>query len=208
MKHSNSKYLTETNLLCYNIDIKYFGITLDETSAIEIYHQFNMCNKANGQLCVLNVPLLPLANPPTCLSPLYTKDKNSIQKRCSLHIRKTNSVSIATSIAPNVWIITSSPTATPAGITLICPGEAPKVLQPQTPIHVLRLKPACSATSQHFHLPPIYKPHKSQFKHIIEYSQSKCHQHICTRIQNMEAPRRSLEYDLTSTFSQYTFGTP
>ena len=42
----------------------------------------------------------------------------------------------------------------------ICPGEAPKVLQPQTPIHLLRLKPACSTTSQHFHLLPRYESHE------------------------------------------------
>ena len=43
---------------------------------------------------------------------------------------------------------------------LICPGEAPRLVKPQTPIHVLWLQPACSATSQHFHLPPWYKSHE------------------------------------------------
>ena len=90
---------------------------------------------------------------------LYTKDKNSIQKRCSLQVKKANSISIPTSIALNIWIITSSPAAAPAGIMLICPGAAPKVFKLQTLIHVLRLKPACSATSQHFHLPPRYESH-------------------------------------------------
>ena len=147
-------------LLSYNIENKYLGITLGETSTIEISdYQFNMCKKANGQFCILNTPLLPLANPPTCLSSLYTKDRNSIQKRCSLQVKKANSASIPTSIAPNIWIITSSAAAAPTGIMLICPGEARIVLKPQTPIHVLRLKPACSATSQYFHLPPRYQSH-------------------------------------------------
>ena len=58
--------------LHYDIENKYLGITLDETSAIEISdNQFNTCKKANGQFCILNVPLLPLANPPTCLSSLH-----------------------------------------------------------------------------------------------------------------------------------------
>ena len=80
--------------------------------------------------------------------------------RCSLQIRKASSVSIPTSIAPNVWIITSPMAAVPSGITLICPGEASRSVIPQTPIHVLWLQPACSATSQHFHLPPCYKSHE------------------------------------------------
>ena len=72
---------------------------------------------------------------------------------------KASSVNIPTSIAPNVWITTSSPLTAPARIMLICPGETSRVPQSQTPIHVLRLKPACSTTSQHFHLPPRYDSH-------------------------------------------------
>ena len=146
--------------LCYDIGNKYLGITLDETRAIEILEdQFQACKRANGQFCILSAPLLPLANLPTCLSSLYAKGKNSNQKRCSLQVKKANSVSKPTSIVPNVWIITSSPAAAPARITLICPGEAPRVITPQTPIHILRLQIACSATSQRFHLPPQYESH-------------------------------------------------
>ena len=91
---------------------------------------------------------------------VYTRDKDSIQKRCSLQIKKASSISTLTSIAPNVWIITLSTTAVPARITLICPGEAPRTITPQTLIHILWLQPACSATSQHFHVPPCYGSHE------------------------------------------------
>ena len=133
--------------LCYDIGHKYLGITLDKTTPIEILKdQFQTCKSANGQVCILNAPLIPLANPPTCLSSLYAKNKNSIQKRCSLQVKKSNSASIPTSIAPNVWIITSSQAAAPAAITHICPGEAPRVIMPQMPIYILRLQSACSTT--------------------------------------------------------------
>ena len=63
----------------YDIQNKYLGITHDETSAVEISEdQFKTCQKANRQFCILNTPLLPLANPPTCVSALHAKDKNSI----------------------------------------------------------------------------------------------------------------------------------
>ena len=48
----------------------------------------------------------------------------------------------------------------PSGITLICLGEAPRSIIPQTPIHILQLQPACSAISQHFHLQPFYEFHE------------------------------------------------
>ena len=48
----------------------------------------------------------------------------------------------------------------PSGITLIYSGEAPRSVIPHPSIHVLWLQPACTATSQHFHLPPCYESHK------------------------------------------------
>ena len=64
---------------CYDIENKYFVTTLDKTRAIEISEdQFKMCRRANRQFCILNTPLLPLANPPTCVSALYAKDRVSI----------------------------------------------------------------------------------------------------------------------------------
>ena len=91
----------------YNINNRYLGIMYDETKAVEILvEQFNTCQKASRQFCSLNTPLQPLVNPPTCIATLYTKDKADIKKRCSLQIRKANSVSIPTPIAPNVWILT------------------------------------------------------------------------------------------------------
>ena len=39
------------------------------------------------------------------------------------------------------------------------PEEAPRFIKTQTPIHILQLPPTCSATSQHFHLPPCHETH-------------------------------------------------
>ena len=146
---------------CYNINTRYLGIMHDETKAVEISEeQFNTCQKANRQFCSLNTPLLPLSNPPMCIAALYTKYKADIEKRCSLQIRTANSMSIPTPVAPNVWVLTSAPTAVSTGTMLICPEEAPRFIKTHTPIHILQLPPACSATSQHFHLPPCYETHE------------------------------------------------
>ena len=42
---------------------------------------------------------------------MHTKYAASISTRCSLKIRKTHSVSIPSQIAPNVWILTTPPSA-------------------------------------------------------------------------------------------------
>ena len=71
-----------------------------------------------------------------------------------------NSATIPTPIAPNVWILTSAPTAVLTGIVSICPDEAPKFIKTQMPIDILHLPPACSTASQHFNLPPHYETHQ------------------------------------------------
>ena len=145
----------------YNINNRYLAITHDEITAVEILEeQFKTYQKANRQVCSLNTPLLPLTNSLMCISALYAKDKASVEKRCSLQIRKANSVSILTCITPNVWILTSAPTAVSIGIMLICPEEVPRFIKIQTPIHIPQLPPACSTTSQHFCLQPCYETHE------------------------------------------------
>ena len=145
----------------YNIDNKYLDITYDETKAVEISEQqFSTCQKANGQFCHINAPLQPLANPPSCITAIYTKNKAEIEKRCSGQFRNTNSATIPTPIAPNIWILTSAPTAVSTGIMMICPEKAPRFIKTQTPIHILYLLPACSTTCQHFHLPPHHETHE------------------------------------------------
>ena len=115
---------------CYNIDSKYLGITYKETKAVKISEQqFSTCQKTNGQFCSINAPLHPLANPPSCNAAIHAKNKAGIEKRCSLQIRNTNSVSISMPITPNMWILTSSPTMAPMVIMLICPELAPRFIK-------------------------------------------------------------------------------
>ena len=60
-------------------------------------------------------------------------------------------------LTPNVWILTTAPSAATATITLICPGEKTQFIEVKRPIHILHLPTACSATSPTFHLPPCYE---------------------------------------------------
>ena len=53
-----------------------------------------------------------------------------------------------------MWAIISSPFKQQLLVTVICPTKPTMSGQISPPIHMLRLEPACSATSQHFHLPP------------------------------------------------------
>ena len=126
--------------------------------AVEISsHQFSICQEANGQFCNILTPFQPLANPPSCITTLYTKDTASISARCSLQIRKTQSISIPLQIAPNIQILITTPSAPTIEITLICPGETIKFITVKKPIHILQLPPDCSTTSPNFIYPHIMK---------------------------------------------------
>ena len=58
--------------------------------------QFQACQHANGQFCSISTPFQPLANPPTCIAPLYAKRKAGIASKCSLQIHKTTTTNIPT----------------------------------------------------------------------------------------------------------------
>ena len=63
----------------YNITTKYQGTTKDETMAVELStNQFHVCQATNGQFCNIPTPFQSLANPPTCPSALYTRNRASI----------------------------------------------------------------------------------------------------------------------------------
>ena len=80
---------------CYDITIKYLGITKDQTMAVELSaNQFEVCQAANGPFCYIPTPFQPLANPPTCTSALYKRNLASISAWCSLQVRKTSDVNM------------------------------------------------------------------------------------------------------------------
>ena len=112
----------------YDVNTQYLGITQDETMAVEILqHQFSICQEANGQFCNIHAPFQPLANPQSCITALYIKNTASISTKCSLQIRKTQNIIIPSQIVPNLWILTTAPSAVTASITLICLGETKKI---------------------------------------------------------------------------------
>ena len=74
-----------------------------------------------------------------------------------LQIRKSSDVSMPSQLAPNVWILTTAPSAAAATITLICLGETTQFIEVRKPIHILHLPTACSGTSPIFHLPQCYE---------------------------------------------------
>ena len=142
----------------YDINTRYFGVTKDATMGLELSAtQFEVCQQANGQFCHISTPFQPLANPPTCITALYTKSEASIKSKCSLQLHKASTTSLPTQITPDVWILatpTSAPTDT---ISLICPEKPLETIPIRQPLHILKLPMACSATSSHFYLPPRYE---------------------------------------------------
>ena len=113
----------------YEIDTKYFRIMQDDTMAVEILDkQYSTCKEVNGQFISIYTPFQPLANPPSCITALYSKNATSIAARCSLQVRKAQTFSIPTSIAPHLWLLTSAPSTVTTGITPVCPEGPTKLI--------------------------------------------------------------------------------
>ena len=90
--------------------------------------QYSTCKEANGQFCSIYTPFQLLANLPSCITALYSKTNASIATRCSLQVRKAQTASIPTSIAPNVWLLRSAPSTVTTGITFVCPEGPTKLI--------------------------------------------------------------------------------
>ena len=67
--------------------------------------QFTTCQQVNRQFCDIDTLLQPLANPPTCITSIYAKNKAEIEQQCSLQIRNTYSSTILTPITTNLCIL-------------------------------------------------------------------------------------------------------
>ena len=142
----------------YDVNTKYFEVIKDATMAVELsITHFQVCQDANGQFCSIITPFQPLANPPSCIAALYTKNKVDIASKCSMQICKASTTNLPTQIAPDVWILTTPVTAPTNTMTLICPEKPMETIPIQKPIHILKLPMACSATSSNFYLPPRYE---------------------------------------------------
>ena len=142
----------------YTMDNKYLGVTYDRTKVRDIpEEQFKLCKEANGQFCPLTTPLQPLTNSPSCVAALYTKNSWEIDRLCELTTKTQQELYLPIPLASNVWAIISSPFKQQPPVTVICPTKPAMSIHISTPIHILRLEPTCSTTSQHFHLPPKYE---------------------------------------------------
>ena len=137
---------------------KYFGVTNNATMAVKLSTtQFQACQDVNVQFCSITTPFQPLANPPSCIAALYVKSKADLASKCSLQIHKASTTNLPTQVAPDVWILTTPVTAPTNTMTLICPEKPMETIPIWTPLHILKLPMACSATSSNFYLPPRYE---------------------------------------------------
>ena len=142
----------------YTMETKYLGVTYDRTKAMNIpEEQFKSCKEANGQFCPLSTPLQPLTNPPLCVAALYTKNSKENDRLCELTTKAQPELYLPIPLRLNVCTIISSPFKQQLPVTVICPTRPATSIHISPPIHVLKLEPACSTTSQHFHLPPKYE---------------------------------------------------
>ena len=147
--------------------------------------QFQACQDANGQFCIITTPFQPLGNSPTCRVALYARSTVDITSQYSLQIWKASITNLPPQITPDIWILTT-PLAAPANtLTLICPEKAMETIIIQKPVHILKLPMACSVTSPSFYLPPRYETDFGP-KYIIKYGKSSRDKYFGTGFLHME----------------------
>ena len=96
-------------------------------------------------------------------------------------------------LTPNVWILTTAPSAATATITLMCLGETTKFIAVKRPIHILYLPTACSATSHNFNLPTHYEGPPLKSEHLFGHGKPEHNKYIICKFLHMTAPRKAPE---------------
>ena len=104
-------------------------------------------------------PFQALTSLPLCIAALYTKNSPEIGAQCSLGIFHTPPTFPSVIIMSNLWIFISTPITQESAITMICSDKVTSSSLFHQAFHILKLPPACSATSRHLHLPPHYEDH-------------------------------------------------
>ena len=142
----------------YDIDTRYLGITKDATMVVELSTtKFWVCQEANSQFFSITTPFQPLSNTPSCATALYARGTADITLQCSLQIQKASDINLPTQISPDVWIITTQPSAPASTMKLICPERDIEMIIIWNSVHILKLSMACSPTPSNFYLPPRYE---------------------------------------------------
>ena len=121
--------------------------------------QYITCQHANGQFYRINALFQPLTNPSSYITALFAKNDQAIKEEYFLSISHVPHPFAPVADTSNLWIIPSTPKMLGSIIMIICPDKATSTVPLQQPFHILRLSPACSATSRYLLLPAYYKDH-------------------------------------------------
>ena len=96
-------------------------------------------------------------NPLFCITALCAKHYQAIKEECSLTVSHVPYTFVPIAVTSNLRIIPSNPQTLGSTIIIICPDKTTSAVPLQQPFHILRLSPACSATSRYFYLSPHYE---------------------------------------------------
>ena len=93
-----------------------------------------------------------------CYSPIC-QNNQVIKEQCSLVISHMPCTYVPIAVTSYLWIIPSNLQTQGSTMTIIYPDKTTSTVLLLPPFHISRLSPACSATSNYFHLLPHYEDH-------------------------------------------------
>ena len=139
----------------YKINNKYIGITYDETQTVMITEQqYLTCLYASGKVCTIDAPFQALMNASLCIMALCAKNDWEIRAEYSSSVFHKPPAFPPIVITSNLWIFILILTMQELTITMTYPNKVTSSSLFQQTLHILKLPPACCATSRHLHLHP------------------------------------------------------
>ena len=137
-------YQIESQTLAVSSDRNYITIPTES--------EFIECTLASGHFCNIRSALYHVKSSSLCVVALFLKDPVNIDNMCKLNVRNITSPR-ALYLDDGTWAIATSHTEQ---MEVTCPTHK-YVESINPPLSMIKLKPACSAFSTSFKLPPYFK---------------------------------------------------
>ena len=150
--------------LTYQLEANTLAVSKDGNYAtFPTESEFLECTLASGHFCNIRSALYYMQSYKMCVISLFLKDESAIDENCEMKVTNITGP-LALYLDEGTWAIATTDTEQ---MEVTCSLKS-HVISIDPPLSIINLKPACSAFSAKFKLPPYFKKFSQGFPLAIE----------------------------------------
>ncbi|CAG2205199.1 unnamed protein product [Mytilus edulis] len=146
----------------YDLDVEYFAVNAERSKYVLLKQQeIQSCTNTFTKFCKIISPVYPINLSKNCITSLFLKKRNDIDKYCRVVVEPNSVLPMASYISSGSWLVTTN---TPLRFAIVCEkykqkSTFTKIINP--PLNILALNETCTATNDYLTLLPFYSRQSS-----------------------------------------------